>query len=90
MPLLIVDEIAPRKKKPIINHINLSNPIEKEKAWPDFIISLRGSSGFKFFLMQLFNYMSKEKTFKKNLQIKIIKKIRSLKYTKKFIQCYLQ
>ena len=47
IPLVIDVEIAPRKKNPIINHNILSNAIEDEKAWPDLIISVRGSRGSK-------------------------------------------
>ena len=50
--LLVTDlAIAPKKKIPIIAQIILSKTIAGEKPWPELIISVRGSKGSKFKLI---------------------------------------
>ena len=41
--------IAPIKKMPMINHINLSKKIKREEVCPDLTISVSGSKGSNFF-----------------------------------------
>ena len=71
--LLVIDlEIAPRKMIPIIAQIILSKAIESEKPWPEWIISVSGSKGSKFKLINNINYKWfnrwKIKTYKRNNQ----------------------
>ena len=71
--LLVIDlEIAPKKKIPIIAQIILSKAIEGEKPWPELIISVSGSKGSKFKLVNSINYKGlnkwKIKTYKRNNQ----------------------
>ena len=71
--LLVIDlEIAPKKKIPIIAQIILSKAIAVEKPWPEFIISVSGSKGSKFKLINNINYKGlnnwKIKTYKRNNQ----------------------
>ena len=71
--LLIIDlEIAPKKKTPIIAQTILSKAIAGEKPWPELIISVSGSKGSKFKLINYFNYKRlnklKIKTYKRNNQ----------------------
>ena len=71
--LLIIDlAIAPKKKTPIIAQIILSTKIAGEKPWPDLIISVSGSNGSKFKMINNINYRglkkSKIKTYKRNNQ----------------------
>ena len=55
--LLVVDlEIAPKKKASIIAQIILSKAIEAEKPCPELIISVSGSKGSKFKLINNINY----------------------------------
>ena len=55
--LLVIDlEIAPKKKNPIIAQIILSRAIAGKKPWPDLIISVSGSKGSKFKLINNINY----------------------------------
>ena len=55
--LLVIDlEIAPKKKTPIIAQIILSKAIAGEKPWPELIISVSGSKGSKFKLINNINY----------------------------------
>ena len=55
--LLIIDfEIAPKKKTPIIAQIILSKAIEGEKPCPELIISVSGSKGSKFKLINNIYY----------------------------------
>ena len=55
--LLVIDlEIAPKKKTPIIAQIVLSKAIAGEKPWPELIISVSGSKGSKFKLINNINY----------------------------------
>ena len=54
--------IAPIKKNPIINHINLSKKIRSEEACPDLTISVRGSKGSNFYLIILINIVYRFKT----------------------------
>jgi len=50
--LLVIDfEIAPKKNTPIIAQIILSKAIAGEKPWPELIISVSGSKGSKFKLI---------------------------------------
>jgi len=69
--LLVIDlEIAPKKKLPIIDQIILSEAIAGEKPWPDLIISVSGSKGSKFKLINNINYRGinkwKIKIYKRN------------------------
>ena len=69
--LLIIDfEIAPKKKIPIIAQIILSKAIASEKPCPELIISVSGSKGSKFKLINNINYKGlnklKIKTYKRN------------------------
>ena len=69
--LLVIDlEIAPKKKTPIIAQIILSKAIVGEKHWPELIISVSGSKGSKFKLINNVNYKGlnkwKIKTYKRN------------------------
>ena len=69
--LLVIDvEIAPKKKTPIIAQIILSKAIAGEKPWPELIISVSGSKGSKFKLLNNINYKGlkklKLKTYKRN------------------------
>ena len=71
--LLVIDlEIAPKKKIPIIAQIILSKAIADEKPWPEYIISVSGSKGSKFKLINNINYKWlnrwKIKTYKRNNQ----------------------
>ena len=71
--LLVIDlEIAPKKKIPIIAQIILSKAIAGEKPWPELIISVSGSKGSKFKLINNNNYKWlnrwKIKTYKRNNQ----------------------
>ena len=71
--LLVIDlEIAPKKKIPIIAQIILSKAIAGEKPWPELIISVSGSKGSKFKLINNINYKGlnklKIKTYKRNNQ----------------------
>ena len=71
--LLVIDlEIAPKKKTPIIAQIILSKAIAGEKPWPESIISVSGSKGYKFKLANNTNYKWfnrwKIKTYKRNNQ----------------------
>ena len=71
--LLVIDlEIAPKKKTPIVAQIILSNAIAGEKAWPELIISVSGSKGSKFIMINNTNYKGlnkwKIKTYKRNNQ----------------------
>ena len=71
--LLVIDlETAPKKKTPIIAQIILSKAIEGEKPWPELIISVSGSKGSKFKLINNTNYKGlnkwKIKTYKRNYQ----------------------
>ena len=50
------------KNNPIKNHTNLSKAIAGEKAWPEFIISERGSKGSNLNL-NLLNLHSIQKNF---------------------------
>ena len=72
MPLVIDLEIAPKKKIPIIAQMILSKAIDGEKPWPELIISVSGSKGSKFKLINNINYKGlnkwKIKTYKKNNQ----------------------
>jgi len=55
--LIVIDlEIAPKKKIPIIDQIILSKTIAGEKPWPELIISVSGSKGSKFKLINNTNY----------------------------------
>ena len=55
--LLVIDlEIAPKKKIPIIAQIILSKAIAGEKPWPELIISVSGSKGSKFKMINNINY----------------------------------
>ena len=56
MPLVIDLEIAPKKKIPIIAQIILSKAIAGEKPCPELIISVSGSKGSKFKLINNINY----------------------------------
>ena len=69
--LLIIDlEIAPKKNTPIIAQIILSKAIAGEKPWPELIISVSGSKGSKFKIINNINYKGlnkwKIKTYKRN------------------------
>ena len=69
--LLVIDlEIAPKKKSPIIAQIILSKAIAGEKPWPELMISVSGSKGSKFILINNFNYKGinkwKIKTYERN------------------------
>ena len=71
--LLVIDlEIAPKKKIPIIAQRILSKAITGEKPWPELIISVSGSKGSKFKLINNINYSGlnkwKIKTYKRNNQ----------------------
>ena len=71
--LLVIDlEIAPKKKIPIIAQIILSKAIAGEKPWPELIISVSGSKGSKFKLVNNINYRGlnkwKIKTYERNNQ----------------------
>jgi len=71
--LLVIDlETAPKKKTPIITQIILSKAIAGEKPWPELIISVSGSKGSKFKLINNINYKGlnkwKIKTYKRNNQ----------------------
>lgn len=71
--LLVIDlEIAPKKKIPIIAQIILSKAIAGEKPWPELIISVSGSKGSKFKMINNINYKGlnkwKIKTYKRNNQ----------------------
>ena len=71
--LLVTDlEIAPKKKIPIITQIILSKAMAGEKPWPELIISVRGSKGSKFKLINNINYKGlnkwKIKTYERNNQ----------------------
>ena len=71
--LLVIDlEIAPKKKTPIIAQIILSKAIAGEKPWPELIISVSGSKGSKFKLINNINYKGlnkwKIKSYKRNNQ----------------------
>ena len=72
MLLVIYLEIAPKKKIPIIAQIILSKAIAGEKPWPELIISVSGSKGSKFKLINNINYKVlnkwKIKTYKRNNQ----------------------
>ena len=68
--LLVIDlEIAPKKKIPIIAQIILSKAIAGKKPCPELIISVSGSKGSKFKLINNINYKGlnkwKIKTYKK-------------------------
>ena len=55
--ILVIDlAIAPKKKIPIIAQIILSKAIAGEKPWPELIISVSGSKGSKFKLINNINY----------------------------------
>ena len=55
--LSVVDLIiAPKKKSPIIAQIILSKAITGEKPWPELIISVSGSKGSKFKMINNINY----------------------------------
>ena len=55
--LLVIDiEIAPKKKITIIAQIIHSKAIACEKPWPEYIISVSGSKGSKFNLINNINY----------------------------------
>ena len=55
--VLVIDlEIAPKKNIPIIAQIILSKAIACEKPCPELIISVRGSKGSKFKLINNINY----------------------------------
>ena len=64
--------IAPKKKIPIIAQIILSKAIAGEKPWPELIISVSGSKGSKFKMINNTNYKGlnklKIKTYKRNNQ----------------------
>jgi len=69
--LLVIDlEIAPKKKTPIIAQITLSKAIAGEKPWPELIISVSGSKGSKFKMINNINYKElnrwKIKTYERN------------------------
>ena len=71
--LLVIDlVIAPKKKTPIMAQIILSIAIAGEKPWPELIISVSGSKGSKFKLINNVNYKGskkwKIKTYKRNNQ----------------------
>ena len=71
--LLVIDlEIAPKKKIPIIAQIILSKAIAGEKPCPELIISVSGSKGSKFKLINNINYKWlnrwKIKTYERNNQ----------------------
>ena len=71
--LLVIDlEIAPKKKIPIIAQIILSKAIADEKPWLEYIISVSGSKGSKFKLINNLNYKGlikwKIKIYKRNNQ----------------------
>ena len=71
--LLVIDlEIAPKKKIPIIAQIILSKAIAGEKPCPELIISVSGSKGSKFKLINNINYKwlnrLKIKTYERNNQ----------------------
>ena len=77
--LLVIDlEIAPKKKIPIIAQIILSKAIAGEKPWPELMISVSGSKGSKFKLINSnsINYKWlnrwKIKTYERNNQNYII------------------
>ena len=60
--LVVIDlEIAPKKKIPIIAQIILSKAIAGEKPCPELIISVRGSKGSKFKLINNINYIGLNK-----------------------------
>jgi len=57
--LLVIDlEIAPKKKIPIIPQIILSKAIAGENPCPELIISVSGSKGSKFKIVNNINYIS--------------------------------
>ena len=69
--LLVIDlDIAPKKKNPINAQIILSKAIAGEKPWPELIISVSGSKGSKFKLINNINYIGlnkwKIKTYERN------------------------
>ena len=69
--LLVIDlEIAPKKKIPIIAQLILSKAIAGEKPWAELIISVSGSKGSKFKMINNTNYKGlnkwKIKTYEKN------------------------
>ena len=69
--LLVIDvEIAAKKKTPIIAHIILSKAIAGKKPWPELMISVSGSKGSKFKLINNIYYKWlnkwKIKTYKRN------------------------
>ena len=71
--LLVIDlEMAPKKKIPIIAQIILSKAIAGEKPWPELMISVSGSKGSKFKLINNIYYKGlnkwKIKTCKRNNQ----------------------
>ena len=71
--LLVIDlEIVIKKKIPIIAQIILSKAIAGEKPWPELIISVSGSKGSKFKLINNINYKWlnrwKIKTYERNNQ----------------------
>ena len=68
--LFVIDvEIAPKKNTPIIDQIILSKAIAGEKPWPELIISVSGSKGSKFKLINNTNYSGLKKG-----KLKLIKK----------------
>jgi len=71
--LLVIDlEIAPKKKIPIITQIILSKVIAGEKPWAELIISVSGSKGSKFKMINNIYYKGlnkwKIKIYKRNKQ----------------------
>ena len=56
MLLVIEFKTAPKKKTPIIAQMILSKAIAGEKPWPELIISVSGSKGSKFKLINNINY----------------------------------
>ena len=50
------DQKVVKKKIPIIAQIILSKAIAGEKTWPELIISVSGSNGSKFKLINNINY----------------------------------
>ena len=75
--LLVIDlETAPKKKTPIIAQIILSKAIAGEKPWPELIISVSGSKGSKFKLMNNINYKGLKKWKIKKIIKEITKTIR--------------
>ena len=82
-------EIAQMNKNPITTQLTLSKKIPDEKAWPELIISFRGSKEFNLTGIDkiiIYKFISK---YLLKLTIKNTPKIRTFGNTKTFNQCYL-